>query len=206
MADVTLPGKIAYAKKHGYDMFIKTDNFVPNIHIGFQKCFWMYDLMVDNLDIEWFWHTGTDCLITNPEIKLETLIDNNFHFIVTKDDHGIGADVFFIRNTPEGRAYIKHLQDPHPASGTEQGHMWDDEHSPQWRPITKYIPQNTMNSYALSHLPHKCGVDLFGQRQNWEQGDFVLQAITGPYHGQSAEDIYIWKLNILKEKVVLVQC
>jgi len=200
MADITLPGKISYANKHGYTMFVKTDNFVPNIHVGFQKCFWMYDLMIANPDIDWFWHTGTDCMITNSEIKLESLIDENFHFIVTKDDHGIGANVFFIRNTHEGREYMKHLQDPHPASGSEQGHMWDDEYNPIWRPITKYLPQHTMNSYYLKYYPHKTGKDVFGQRSQWIPGDFMVQVITGLMPpGMSPEDIYNWKMNIFRD-------
>jgi hypothetical protein len=204
MAEITLPGKEQYAKKYGYTVFNKDDNFVPDVHIGRQKCYFIVELMDQNPDIEWFWHSGTDCLITNHNIKLENLIDTNtdIHFIVCKDDEGINADVFFIRNSSEGREYMKHLTEPH-ASGTEQGWMWDDEHNPKWRNITKYIPQNKMNSYDLKFYPHKCGFDLFNERSNWQLGDFLLQAITGYLPGAAvgSQKLYDWKLNILRSHI-----
>jgi hypothetical protein len=200
MADMTLPGKVRYAEKHGYEFFCKTDNFVPDVNIGFQKCFWLSELMEQRPDIEWFWHSGTDCLLTNHNIKLESLIDNEFHFIVAKDDHGICADIFFIRNTPEGREYMKHLQDPHPMF-TEQGHMWDDEFNLKWKCITKYLPQYTMNSYAGQWYPHKRGIDKLGQRGFWQSGDLLVHAVTGMLLHLTPDEIFQWKLDIIRHHV-----
>jgi len=199
MADITVPGKEYYAKKHGYSIFVQSDNFIawPNRLIGFEKCFYIHDLMIKHPDIEWFWWTGSDCLITNYTTKLESFIDPEVHFIVTKDDHGIGADVFFIRNTPEGREYIQHLTDPAAPAETEQGWMWADEFNPKWRDITKYLPQYTMNSYILKWYPNKPNRDLFGQRQDWQQGDFVLQAISGYNPSFTGQDNYNWKCHQL---------
>jgi hypothetical protein len=202
MAEITLPGKEQYAKRHGYTLFNKDDKFIPNVHIGTQKCYYILELMEQHPEIEWFWHAGTDCLITNHNIPLESLIDPNptIHFIVCKDDHGINADVFFIRNSQEGKDYLQHLTTPHPASGTEQGHMWDDEHNPVWRAITTYLPQVYMNAYDLKHYPHKRGLDVFGSRGNWNVGDFLLHAVSG-----AVADAYPWKLNILNEHINEVQ-
>lgn len=204
MANITVPSKEQYAAKHGYSLFIKTDNFLnkPGLYPSYEKCFYLTTIMNANPDIEWFWYSGCDCLITNLDITLESLIDSNFHFIVTKDDHGIGGDVFFIRNTPEGREYMQHLEEPH-WCGTEQGHMWDDESNPKWLALTKYIPQYYMNSYEMKYYPHKRGFDLFNQRSQWLTGDFLIQAITGLMPAEmTTKDVYNWKVNILKENVV----
>jgi hypothetical protein len=205
MADLSVPGKEQYAKKHGYMFFNKTDNFVPDIPIGYQKCYFLADLMLEHPDIEWFWHSGTDCIITNHNIKLESLIDPTVHFIVCKDGQGINADVFFIRNSTEGREYIEHLKTYHVTSGTEQGQMWDDEHNPKWRAITKYLPQQTMNAYDLTWYPHMSGTDRLGGRSAWQPGDFVLQAVTGLNDGWTAEQIYQWKLNILQSNMLAIR-
>ena len=158
--------------------------------------------MEQHPDIDWFWHSGTDCLITNHNTKLESLIDSDpsIHFIVCKDDQGINADVFFIRNSPEGKEYMQHLTTPHQESGTEQGWMWEDEHTPKWRSITKYIPQYIMNAYDLSFYPHKSGLDAFNKRGNWEHGDFLLHAVTGYLPGVAlgSKTLYDWKMNILQ--------
>jgi hypothetical protein len=202
MANITRPTKIRYAEKHGYVDFVKTDNFLnlPNTHPSLEKVFYLDEIMHANPDIDWFWYSGCDCLITNTDIKLESLIDENYHFIVCKDDHGINGDVFFIKNSHEGREYIKHMEEPH-REGTEQGWMWDDEEDPKWRSITKYIPQNIMNAYDLKYYPNKCGHDVFNQRSNWQPGDFVLQAVTGWWPGFGPKEIYQHKINILQSHV-----
>lgn len=201
MANITRPVKEQYAAKHGYIDFVKTKDFLylPNVHLSLEKVFYLTEIMNANLDIEWFWYSGCDCLITNTNIKLESMIDENYHFIVCKDDQGINGDVFFIRNSVEGREYIKHLEEPH-LSGTEQGWMWADEDNPKWQSITKYIPQNKMNSYDLKFYPHKRGTDLFNERSNWQHGDFLLQAVTGYLPGVAGGSriVYDWKLNILQ--------
>lgn len=201
MAAMTVPVKQRYAEKHGYEFLCKNENLVPNLHVGFQKCFYIADLMKERPDVDWFWHAGTDCLITNHNIKLESLIDDNFHFIVTKDDHGICADIFFIKNSEEGRRYMEHLKQPHPASGTEQGHMWDDEHNPEWRQITKYLSQNAMNSYDKDFYPHKGFKDRLGGKLNWEPGDFLLHAISGLHPQFTPRQALERKLVIIKKNL-----
>jgi hypothetical protein len=204
MADLTLEGKQSYAKKYGYEFFSKVlDSTQWDTTFGNQKLYWLSELMEQRPDIEWFWHSGTDTLITNHNISLESLIDDNVHFIVCKDGHCICADVFFIRNTPEGREYIKHLQDPHPG-GSEQGHMIDDEHKPKWRAITKYLPNAAMNAYAGEFYPHKNGIDGLRQREFWQPGDLLVHAVTGLLTHLTADQIFQWKLNVIKSRLPYV--
>ena len=201
MADLTGPSKVEYCKKHGYTFLERVNNFIPDIPVGYQKCFWLADLMIEHPEIEWFLHLGTDCLITNHTIKLESVIDNNYHFMVTKDDTGINGENFFIRNTVEGREYIERLKEIHPIWKTEEGNMRDDENNPKWRSITKYLSQSTINSYDHQWYPHKTTkVDQLGGKLGWEKGSFVLHAITGYLPGRVLGEpfVYDWKMNILK--------
>lgn len=202
MAALTVPGKQKYSERYGYPLFIKTDNFRdrPGCHLSHEKCGYLNEIMEAHPEIDWFWYSGCDCMITNLTFDLKELIDNDYHFIVCKDDHGINGDVFFIRNSPEGREYMQHLDMPS-VHGTEQGHMWEDEANPKWSAITKYLPQVTMNAYDLTYYPHKSGTDILGGRSNWQPGDFVLQAVTGYMPGMTAEEVYNWKLGILNSHI-----
>jgi len=204
LAELTLQGKQAYALRWGYKFFQQNEWIhYPQIAIGFEKFYWIEQLMVANPTIEWFWFTGTDCLITNHRLELEDLIDNDYHFIVCKDDMGVNADVFFIRNSKEGLKYCQHLQEVNPES--EQATMWADEQEDQWRRITKYIPQYLMNIYDVkNYYPHKPHKDLLGYRTQWQPGDFVLQAVTGYNPGFQGRDNYHWKIEQIKSKKDLV--
>jgi hypothetical protein len=202
MADLTTPGKRAYAKKNGYEYYEQTDNWFvyPTRQIGYEKCLYLHHLMLVHPAIDWFWWSGCDVLITNHNVKLETIIDNNYHFIVCKDPCGINADSFLIRNTPQGRDYMIHCSTEHPG-GSEQGHMWDDEHNPNYKTITKYLPQHVMNNYDMSYYPHMSGFDVFGQRSNWQPGDFVIHAVTGLLPQHTLQQTYEWKMKILQSKI-----
>lgn len=199
MAQITIPGREEYAQRHGYDFFIDKSEWVKKeIGLGQDKCLYMAKLLKENPSVDWFWWLGCDALITNHNIKLETLIDNDFEFIVTKDDHGVCADSFLIKNSKNGIEYLEHLAEFH-LMGSEQAHMWEDEGNPKWKAITKYLPQHTMNSYSAKYYPHKGPVDVFGQRLGWQSGDFVLHAITGLLTHLTIEQIYDWKMTILIE-------
>jgi hypothetical protein len=190
LVDVTFPGKLKYAERHGHTFYYKDDNFVLP-HLGAEKCHWIEEIMTEHPEHDWIWWSGTDCLITNHNHSLHTIVDavpDQYDFVICKDHHGINADVFFIRNTEWGRNYMRHLWESQPThnSGTEQGVMWDDEYNPEYRDRTLYLPMTIMNQYTIEH--HHDAVnyarqqrgsvtDVFGQRFGWIEGDFVLQII-----------------------------
>jgi hypothetical protein len=168
--------KLEYAIKHDYKTFLKLDNFKNTHTIGYEKIFFLQDIMRDNPDVEWFWWLGTDTLITNFNTKMEDHIDSNYHFVIGEDGNGMNADSFFIRNTIEGRAYIDWIvnnadhYDPH--YFREQQAMIESYSMPEWQPIIKIVPQNRFNSHDC--WPNRVGVDKFGERGWWEPGDFVV--------------------------------
>jgi len=131
-------------------------------------------------DIDWIWWTGCDSLITNMTIKLEDRIDNNYHFIIAKDSHNFNADSFFIRNSPEGRAYIEMIISKYPEykdnGWAEQGVICDTykDH----KEIIKVLPQRAINAYNYDlypeKKPHEKYFDRDGNDGQWQSGDLLI--------------------------------
>jgi hypothetical protein len=212
MEALTLVDKQKYADKHGYTLFSQIDrpvtepvphSLLRGIHMGFYKIFFLEMLMDHYPKIEWWWFSGLDVLITNHNIKLESIADNNYHFIITRDGGSPIADSFMIRNSPEGKEYLQHIKHNHYRyeNDSEQGTLVEDQGDPKWQAITKYVPQCIMNSYALQHYPHLPRYDMTGTRSWWEPGDFALHAINGYTPGFNREQQYQRKVDILKEHV-----
>jgi hypothetical protein len=187
--------KLTYAELHGYKTFCRTDNFVPNSGLGYQKIHYIKELLETNPDVEWFWWTGTDTMITNFATRIEDRILGDYHFIISVDVNGINADSFLIRNTPEGRAYIDHLLELEEECSkhwdgeqraiavslglpvTAQTRFWDGiEICERWRDHVKLMPQRYMNSfnyqlYGNTYTDHR---DSLGWDGNWQLGDWLI--------------------------------
>jgi hypothetical protein len=196
LADLTWnQNKLEYAQLHGYKTFCRTDNFVPNVGMGYQKIHYIKELLETNPDIEWFWWTGTDTMITNFATRIEDRILNAYHFICSVDVNGINADSFLIRNTPKGREYIDRLLELEPECSkhwdaeqraiavslglpvTAEKRFWDDiEICKEWQEYVKLMPQRYMNSfnyqlYGNTYTDHR---DSFGWDGNWQLGDWLI--------------------------------
>lgn len=167
--------KIKYAKRHGYQAFCKTKNFY-NLTVGFEKIWFINDLFDEHPELEWIWFTGCDTLITNMNIKIEDKIDNDYHFIITKDCNGMNADSFFIRNSSEGRAYIKMIMSKYEEYKNhyfaEQQIMIESEET--HKDIIKILPQREINSYDCMLYPYQLPIDGLGLPAHWQPGDFHI--------------------------------
>jgi len=189
--------KVPYAELHGYKTFCRSDaaDFVLNVGIGYQKIHYVKELLETHPEVEWFWWTGTDTMITNFGTRIQDRIDTQYHFIVAVDINGINADSFLVRNTPEGRGYIHHLLDIEEECSKhwdgEQRAMsvalgipptaepWteDTEICDQYKDIVKLVPQRYMNSYNYKlygdhYSDHNN--DRFGWDGNWQLGDWLI--------------------------------
>jgi hypothetical protein len=173
--------KVAYAAKHGYGTRLniyqnEADTPHPLSFYGFKKIYHLQKIFnEDNPD--WVWVTGCDSLITNFNIKLESIIDENFHFIIAKDVNGINMDSFLVRNSQEGRSFIDLIASSyekykdHPLA--EQGCVIDN--LVEFNNIIKIVHQKTFNSYnyeimynqgIIHHPPPWEGM--------WEHGDLLI--------------------------------
>lgn len=196
LADLTWDqNKLVYANRHGYKAFCKTDNFKEGSGVGYQKIWYLKELMETNPDIEWFWWTGTDTLITNFATRIEDRILSNHHAIFCVDVNGINADSFLIRNTPEGRGFIDDILAMEP----EAVNFWDVEQyaitkllgfpktgDPSWpknenvivadkyKDVVKLLPQRVMNSFNYMLYHYTDHRDKLGFDGNWQLGDWLI--------------------------------
>jgi mannan polymerase II complex MNN10 subunit len=176
LADFTwAQNKIEYAERHGYSYACKNSHFY-GVVIGYEKIFFIRDMMVNYPDIDWFWWTGCDTLITNLTIKLEDRVDNDYHFIIAKDCNGINADSFLVRNSLEGRGFIDSLISKY---DQYKDHHWAEQQAiidsqEEYHGIIKIVPQRDINAYEYSLYPDCTPIDQNGNDGQWKQGDLLI--------------------------------
>ena len=201
LADLTWhENKTTYAKKHGYHMHARTDNFVtqqPNgLMTGFEKIHFAKHVLAEHPEYKWIWWTGTDTMITNFSTRIEERVYDSYHFIICVDINGINADSFLVRNTPEGRGFLDDILEQE-QSGLK---FWDSEQrvianllgfpgtsDPGWpygeelavndryKNIAKVMPQRYMNSFNYALYPqYKETRDKLDFDGNWELGDWLI--------------------------------
>jgi hypothetical protein len=177
LADYTWnQNKQQYCERHGYEGINKTDNFVGGISIGFEKIFFLKDLMETRKDIEWFWWTGTDAMITNHTVKIEDKIDPAYDLIIATDCNEINNDSFLIKNSDWSRHYLQHIIDVMPKYEKhyfyEQQAMIDS--IPDNKDKIKIVPQRYLNAYKNDLYPHQSKFDLLGNDGTWQKGDWLI--------------------------------
>jgi glycosyl transferase family (putative galactosyltransferase) len=188
LADITLPVKHAYAERHGYNIASREipPKWHPVLQQGYGK---IHDLLeIARLgEFDWIWWTGTDILITNQSVTLESIIamaPADAGLIIANDCLMWSADSFLIRTCPRIIAYLEKIlmrDTPIPYGLHEQETMW------VLRPMINYfeVPQRAMNSYFYqlrekdgATPEHRANVlaqrDLLGNDGQWQHGDFVI--------------------------------
>ena len=194
--------KRKYCEKHGYDLEIRTDPMQFNTksdfglpHFGYEKIAILLELFKTR-DYDWVFWCGSDTMITNYNIKLENLIDNNKHFIVANDLWGLNTDCLLVKSSPESIKFLEEiygtfhtfvdskgvnidtgvrLPDGGARAWAEQGAINDLKD--KYKDIIKIVPQKTMNSYLYQMYPspwHQKGLDCDGNDGGWSKGDFML--------------------------------
>ena len=170
--------KVDYAARHEYETRLEVypnNSHLPSYH-GFKKIYHVQRIFKED-NPDWVWVTGCDSMITNFNIKLESIIDNAFHFIIAKDQNGINMDSFLIRNSPEGIDFLKFIASNYDAY---KDHTWAEQqcvidNEEKFSSITKIVPQRTFNSYNYDFLPNeKPNLDGLGFDGNWQAGDFLI--------------------------------
>lgn len=174
LADETWPNKAAYAEEHGYEAYLKTSGWTKT-PIHFEKLVFMLETMDKHPHLDWVWWLDNDAIITNFNIELDDIIDNDYHVIITVDVASLNAGSFMVRNSLQGRNWLKHIL-------SLESH-YKDNRWPEQQPMTdtyvsfkdiiKVVPQRTMNSYdyRIYGVP---GIDLLGELGQYQDGDFVF--------------------------------
>jgi hypothetical protein len=181
LADITWnQNKRLYAERWGYDAIAKTEDFKhPAIYISFERTELIIELL-ESGQYDWIHACGCDTMITNFNIPLSDIADNNYDFVIAVDCYNLNNDSFLVRNTPVSIAWLKHvvsLREQYvTAKWLDQSAMIDTIEMMGNR--IKIVPQHVMNSYNYDEYngmePHIHKVDILGNRGQWESGDFLI--------------------------------
>ena len=90
--------------------------------------------------------------------------------------NGINSDSFLIRNTPEGRGFIDHLQSIEPRL---RDHKWEDQQAIieslyDFKNIIKILPQKDLNAYPTAVYNNQSHLDMYGNDGTWRPGDWLI--------------------------------
>ena len=185
LANITLKNKQKYCEINNYPLLLKTDNWRP-IAMGFEKAYLIKDAIQQYPECKWIFFSECDTFITNMNIKLEDIIQNEErHVVLTTDGNGINAGSFFIRNSPEGNHYLNEIIHSIGKFNNEQDFFQHCYNSNNYKNIISVYPQRKFNSY-IYHCNHytnnknafssnfNLGLDYFGNNGSWEKGDFMF--------------------------------
>lgn len=195
MANLTIPNKKYYCKKHNYPLLVKTDNFSEGRHVYFDKKRYLLEALKNNPDIKWFWWLDCDAVITNHSIKFEIFCDDNYSFVITEDFNGLNNGSFFIQNTKDSIEILertlekenKYVDIPPYDNGALIEVL---QENPNLKSLFKFNRQRDFNSY-FNFGCEKTRLDGMGYTSHWEPNDFVIH-FAGPM------DIKIPMINFMR--------
>jgi glycosyltransferase involved in cell wall biosynthesis len=167
--------KVKYADKHGYLAIPKTDNFSTE-QVHFDKFVHLLDVMKSNPDVDWVWWLDNDAMITNFDIRVEDLVDLEYHVIMPTDIAALNTGSFIVRNSAEVKEWLEFLLSKKAEYKNDK--KWFEQQAvidfyPKFQHLFKIIPQQWLNSYDYK-MYNVEGVDLLGQDGQWYPGDFVI--------------------------------
>ena len=167
--------KVKYAEKHGYLAVAKTDNFSPE-QVHFDKFIHLLDVMEKNPELDWVWWLDNDAMITNFNIKLENLIDADYHIIMATDIAALNTGSFIVRNSSQAKEWLNFLLSKKKEYKNDK--KWFEQQAvidfyPRFQNLFKIVPQQWLNSYDYK-MYNVEGIDLLGLDGQWYPGDFVI--------------------------------
>lgn len=168
---------LRYCEVHGYPYkVLETDDSMPP---GFVKIDGILAIFNENPDVEWLLWKDCDGLITNFSTRIEHIVDNHYHVMLTSFWNGINAGMFLVRNSPEGRAWLEMIMQMMPLY---RDHFFKEQQVmidtfDRYRNIIKLVPQRTFNSACFSdgcHEDAESYKDLLGTSGQWRPGDWIM--------------------------------
>jgi len=95
IAKITMPNVVNYCRKHNYLWNIQC---IDEPYDAFEKIKQIQGIFErDEADV--VMSMDCDCLVTNYTKKIESLLNDKYHFYISKDYNGINAGVFICKNT-----------------------------------------------------------------------------------------------------------
>lgn len=167
LADITLPNLWDYAFKHDYLVYehkIEDGKFHFEKHKVFKELF--------NGGAGIIFYKDIDSMITNLTIPIESFIDLENDFYITKDKTELNGGVMILKNTSWCMVFNDAVLSYKNLVNNEQNAINLMYKNPQANDFIKVLPQSTINSYLYEMYP-EIGKQAHEHGQ-WEEGDFLL--------------------------------
>jgi hypothetical protein len=148
IGDISMPGKEAYCRRHGYTLRCHRDGFDKTRPSPWSKIRFLWD---DIYDADWVFWTDADSLVMNPSIPLTRFVYDAVDLIFPIDRiNGINTGNFFVRRSQWAHDFLKWVY------GQEQfvNHRWWENaaviavyNNPQVQERVLLLPNKLFNAY-----------------------------------------------------------
>lgn len=183
LANISLANKKEYCDIWNYSLYLLTDKEIrlPIFYAKYETMMFAYNILNNTSDLDWLWVLDIDTVITNYTKPLDNYVDNDYHFIIATDFNEINAGSYFVRNSEQGKAFLKSLLDQFDKYsklyGREQQAIIDNHTF--FKDIIKIVPQKKINSYQYDLYDfryHKAmsRKDSLGENGEWSKDDSLL--------------------------------
>jgi len=174
IGELTRSSKEEYCQTHGYDFYLKDNNFDYSKRKGYER----WDIFLEKInDYDWLWYIEADLMIMNHTIRLENLIDEKYDMIIGQNPHNkeikeINNGSILLKNSNWSLSFLKHIdsltQYYYHSWGTQQAIIdyINITHAEEAEKHIKIVPLRYFNSYYHQWHPE----------DNFQIGDFVLHA------------------------------
>lgn len=176
VADINVPARDQYCKRHGYDHIVHCGPYHdPSLYYAVARIFKVYDMFFKSESPpDLIWVLNIQAVLTNQTIPVTQYLDDNYDFFITKDCHVVNAGSFIIRRGEWSKKWLEMIMDRAPKVGGpwhENRVVIDEWEKPEWKDHIKILPQNLINAYNYELYAPNWGKTTPG---HWQKGDLVL--------------------------------
>ena len=166
-----LANKLSYCLKNNYKYIEGSSSLDTSRPVPWSKILLILEVMKDPA-IKWIFWTDADSLIMNQKTLLESLIDEDFEFIIGDELNAtVNSGQFLIKNCEWSKKFLhqiySHVEFVHHEWWENQAIIYEIENSDEIKSHTKIIPQRFINSY-----PRRLSRNL--DEATYQDGDFII--------------------------------
>lgn len=181
VADLVLPDRDEYCRRHGYEHVVKVGPYLDRPwYYGYDSKAFIYDMfwnpaavgLTESPDIIWFPYLP--CVLTNLNKPITDILTPEHDFWMNKDCHAVNLGSFVVRKSEWSKRWLLFIMNN---EAQYRYHCWKDlqcviEHwqDPEWKEKICVVPQNQLGSYIYSYYP-PWNSSTPGE---WRPGDLAL--------------------------------
>jgi mannan polymerase II complex MNN10 subunit len=171
-----------YARRHGYDLIVDYETHTDRSVVWWK--FNMAERLIKSAKYDWIWWLDFDTLITNTDIKLANIIEEELKnttnpeaidYILTHDCNGLNAGSFVFRGHERSLKLIHDSYAMHDEAKKEDKHLSEQDTTVKLLKENQAIAETAhrVPQWKLNAFPQEiaCYDD---SRRVWEHGMFVL--------------------------------